>query len=66
MAALEDLPGGLDAALAPMDGPIASTFAPDSPTLRWTSPSHPSIPPALPKLQRFLDAIHTHRQKKAV
>ena len=47
--ALEDLPGGIEAALAPVDRPIA-----------------PSAPPALPKLERFLDAIHTSRQKKAV
>ena len=55
MAALENLPGGLDAALAPEstfapDDPIASvdksTFAPDSPSLRWTSPSHPPRDPS--------------------
>ena len=42
LAALEDLPGGLDAALAPPE------------------------PIGLPRLERFLDAIHTYRQKKAV
>lgn len=42
LAALEDLPGGLDAALAPAE------------------------PTGLPRLERFLDAIHTYRQKKAV
>lgn len=53
LAALEDLPGGLEAALAPE--PVAVAV-----------PISPSAPPALPKLERFLDAIHTHRQKKAV
>jgi len=42
LAALENLPGGLDAALAPPE------------------------PTGLPQLERFLDAIHTYRQKKAV
>jgi tetratricopeptide (TPR) repeat protein len=42
LAALENLPGGLDAALAPPE------------------------PMGLPQLERFLDAIHTYRQKKAV
>jgi tetratricopeptide (TPR) repeat protein len=42
LAALENLPGGLDAALAPPE------------------------PIGLPQLERFLDAIHTYRQKKAV
>jgi tetratricopeptide (TPR) repeat protein len=42
LAALEDLPGGLDAALAPAE------------------------PTGLPRLERFLDAIHNYRQKKAV
>ena len=42
LAALEGLPGGLDAALAPAE------------------------PIGLPQLERFLDAIHTYRQKKAV
>lgn len=53
LAALQDLPGGLEAALAPE--PVAVAV-----------PISPSAPPALPKLERFLDAIHTHRQKKAV
>jgi tetratricopeptide (TPR) repeat protein len=57
LAALDDLPGGLEAALAPelamaSDGPL--------------EPVTPDDPPALPKLERFLDAIHTYRQKKAV
>lgn len=53
LAALEDLPGGLEAALAPEPFAVAV-------------PISPSDPPALPKLERFLGAIHTHRQKKAV
>ena len=57
LAALEDLPGGLEAALAP-EAPIASN-AP----ITLVAPIEP---PALPKLERFLDAIHTYRQKKAV
>ncbi len=52
MAALEDLPGGLDAALAPestfapdnpiatVDKPVASTFAPDNPIASVDKPSH--------------------------
>ena len=44
LAALGNLPGGLEGALAPEAG----------------------VPPALPKLERFLGAIHTRRQKKAV
>ena len=48
LAALENLPGGLDAALVPIE------------------PIEPQEPAALPELERFLDAIHTYRQKKAV
>ena len=48
LSALENLPGGVDAALAPVE-PVAH-----------------EEPAALPKLVRFLDAIHTYRQKKAV
>jgi tetratricopeptide (TPR) repeat protein len=63
MAALEDLPGGLDAALAPPEAvaPIAPT-APIAPI----APAAPEEGPALPELERFLDRIHTSRQKKAV
>ena len=57
MAALDDLPGGPEAALAP-----EPTMAPDVPL----PPAGDEDPPALPKLERFLDAIHTYRQKKAV
>ncbi len=80
LAALEDLPGGLEAALAPEPAPIASAFAPDSPIALADRPIAPiapvatvepiepiaHIPPALPELERFLDAIHAYRQKKAV
>jgi len=48
LAALETLPGGAEAALAPV------------------APVPVQDPPALPKLVRFLDAIHSYRQKKAV
>ena len=48
LSALEDLPGGVEAALAPIES-IA-----------------PREPAALPRLVRFLDAIHSYRQKKAV
>lgn len=48
LAALEDLPGGVEGALAP-------------PELL-----QPTEPAALPELERFLDAIQTYRQKKAV
>jgi tetratricopeptide (TPR) repeat protein len=44
LAALQDLPGGLEGALVPDAG----------------------VPAALPRLQRFLGAIHTRRRKKAV
>ena len=65
LMALEDLPGGIEGALAP--DPIApavpiAAVAPIAPAPRLA----PSDPPALPKLERFLDAIHTRRQKKAV
>lgn len=48
LTALENLPGGVEAALAPVEAVEAQE------------------PPALPKLVRFLDAIHSYRQKKAV
>jgi tetratricopeptide (TPR) repeat protein len=51
LAALDGLPGGLEAALGP-EQPVEAP-APDE-------------PPTLPKLQGFLDRIQTHRQKKAV
>lgn len=57
LAALDDLPGGLEAALAP-----ELAMASGAPL----EPDEPDDPPALPKLERFLDAIHTYRQKKAV
>ncbi|MEO5742308.1 MAG: tetratricopeptide repeat protein [Vicinamibacterales bacterium] len=86
LAALEDLPGGLEAALAPTFAPDGATAgrpiapdgatagtpialnAPDAPVALSSpiAPIAPGNPPALPKLERFLDAIHTHRQKKAV
>jgi tetratricopeptide (TPR) repeat protein len=53
LAALENLPGGLEGALAPED--------PDG-----TDAFDEKQPPALPELLRFLDAIHSYRQKKAV
>ena len=59
LAALEDLPGGLEAALAPEPVAVSAPVAP-------IAPIAPNDPPALPELERFLDAIHTHRQKKAV
>jgi tetratricopeptide (TPR) repeat protein len=64
LAALEDLPGGLEAALAPE--PAASTFALDNPIASVDRPIASTEPPALPKLEQFLGAIHVHRQKKAV
>ncbi len=64
LMALEDLPGGIEAALAPDS--LASTFAPHNPIASVDRPIASSKPPALPKLERFLDAIHTRRQKKAV
>jgi tetratricopeptide (TPR) repeat protein len=64
LAALEGLPGGLDAALAPDDATSASASAPES--AMETAPAAPGEAPALPKLERFLDRIHTSRQKKAV
>ena len=60
LAALEGLPGGLEAALVPEPAPIAP-IAPVAPI----APIAP-IAPELPKLEEFLDAIHTYRQKKAV
>jgi tetratricopeptide (TPR) repeat protein len=51
LAALEGLPGGLEAALAPESVEAAN------------EPLDPQDPAGLPELVRFLDAIHTHRQK---
>jgi tetratricopeptide (TPR) repeat protein len=48
LAALENLPGGVEGALAPVE---------------LTEPREPA---ALPQLVRFLDAIHSDRQKRAV
>ena len=53
LAALEGLPGGLEAALAPLEPPESA------------APVHAGDP-ALPELERFLVAIHTRRLKKAV
>jgi tetratricopeptide (TPR) repeat protein len=53
LAALEDLPGGLEGALAPEIPNGADPFNVED-------------PPVLPELLRFLDAIHSYRQKKAV
>ncbi len=58
LAALEGLPGGVEAALAPVDAPVAPT-APHAPDTT-------EDPPALPQLESFLSRIHTSRQKKAV
>lgn len=63
LAALEGLPGGLEAALEPATEPDASAFAPEAPT---ATADEPEEGPALPELERFLDRIHTSRQKKAV
>ena len=64
LAALEGLPGGLEAALAPEIAPAApnAPTAPNAPV----AANAPSDPPALPELERFLSRIHTSRQKKAV
>lgn len=56
LMALEDLPGGLEAALVSEPPASIASFA------RIAT----GQPPVLPKLERFLDAIHTRRQKKAV
>jgi tetratricopeptide (TPR) repeat protein len=75
LAALEGLPGGLEAALAPDDATSVSASAvysaPNAPNapIAPIAPSAPAAPeeaPALPELERFLDRIHTSRQKKAV
>jgi tetratricopeptide (TPR) repeat protein len=60
LAALEGLPGGLDAALAP-------EVAPDAPHAP-NAPNAPDAeePAALPQLESFLSRIQTSRQKKAV
>ena len=60
MAALEGLPGGLEAAFAPSQPEPAEPHEPLVPV------HEPAIPPTLPKLQGFLNRIQTHRQKKAV
>jgi tetratricopeptide (TPR) repeat protein len=52
LAALEDLPGGPEGALAP-EAPHGA------------DPFNEEEPPVLPELLRFLDAIHSSRQKKA-
>jgi tetratricopeptide (TPR) repeat protein len=72
LAALENLPGGLEAALAPEPAPNAP-IAPNAPNapiapIAPIAPDAPDAqdPPALPELERFLDAIHTYRGKKAV
>ncbi len=59
LAALEDLPGGLEAALAPEPGKPLALVAP-------VAVIAAAAPASLPKLERFLNAIHTRRQKKAV
>ena len=71
LKALEGLPGGLEAALAPETAPISPAFAPPAPIATADTPIAPIAPNApdsaeLPKLEEFLDAIHTYRQKKAV
>ena len=82
MAALEGLPGGLEAALAPevdiasaggptfADAPLAplAPNAPNAPNApdAPNAPVAPNTPPALPELERFLNRIHLSRQKKAV
>jgi tetratricopeptide (TPR) repeat protein len=65
LAALEGLPGGVEAAFAP-----AEANAPGGPSVP-SAPTAPGAPDAadrgdLPKLQGFLNRIQTHRQKKAV
>ena len=66
MAALEDLPGGLEAALAPAEL-IEPVSVPDESGHPYESAQFLAQEPvALPELERFLDAIHTYRQKKAV
>lgn len=55
LAALEGLPGGLDAALAP-------AVAPDGPN----APDTTEDPAALPQLESFLSRIQISRQKNAV
>jgi tetratricopeptide (TPR) repeat protein len=71
LAALEGLPGGLEAALEPdvaPESPIATAGKPDAPNapIAPLAPDAPEEGPALPELERFLDRIHTSRQKKAV
>ena len=67
LKALDNLPGGLEAALVPEpDAPLASAFAPESPIAPADVPDAPGAPADLPKLQGFLNRIQNHRQKKAV
>jgi tetratricopeptide (TPR) repeat protein len=71
LAALDGLPGGLEGALEPPSAPEKSSNAPNAPnapdaTHAPIAPNPPEGGPALPELERFLDRIHTSRQKKAV
>jgi tetratricopeptide (TPR) repeat protein len=65
MAALDTLPGGLEAALEPAPNALGAPNAANAPNAP-IAPYAPEEAPALPKLERFLDRIHTSRQKKAV
>jgi tetratricopeptide (TPR) repeat protein len=67
IAALADLPGGLEAAFSPAD-PIeaGNELHERQPTYVSSQAVDAEEPAALPELERFLDAIHTYRQKKAV
>lgn len=68
MAALQDLPGGLEAALAPAE-PVGAAAAGSHERFQEfasAGAADSEEPAALPELVRFLDAIHTYRQKKAV
>jgi tetratricopeptide (TPR) repeat protein len=76
LAALEGLPGGLEAAFAPaeanapdgLSAPIATAAAIAPAPVAPIAPVAPAPPAStdLPKLQGFLNRIQTHRQKKAV
>lgn len=67
LAALEDLPGGLEAAFAPLEAVAAAAESRDGhQSFGSTQPVAALAPAGLPELERFLDAIHTYRQKKAV
>jgi len=67
LAALEGLPGGLEAAFAPAEADASDGF---SAPIAAAAPIAPIAPVPtqtdLPKLQGFLNRIQTHRQKKAV